>query len=187
MSKKKIRSGTYLYPMAVVLVGANVKNKANFMPIAWTCIVEHAPPTLMIVPSKNHYTNIGIKENSTFSINTITEDLMEISDYCGIVSGKDIDKSKLFEVFYGELKTAPMIEESPLNLECKLDKHIEYKGHDLFFGEIIQAYAEEEILKGAIPDITKLHPLIFSMNDNNYWKLGEHMGRAWSIGKNFKK
>ena len=186
--KNKIRPGVYLYPMPVTLVGANVKGKPNFMPIAWVSIVEHKPPMISISAHQSHYTNIGINENRSFSVNIPSVDMVEITDYCGLKTGNEIDKSNLFEVFYGELKTAPMIQECPLNLECKVIQTIDTKKvHDLFIGEIVDAYAEDKIMKGTIPDITKLQPLIFSMNDNNYWKLGEHIGRAWSIGKDFKK
>ncbi|MFX0073233.1 MAG: flavin reductase family protein [Candidatus Hermodarchaeota archaeon] len=187
MVKNKIRPGVYLYPMPVTLIGSNIKGKPNFMPIAWTCIVEHNPPTILISASSSHYTNVGIKENQTFSVNIPSEDMVKITDYCGLVSGKQTDKSELFKVFYGDLNTAPMIEDCPINLECKVEQTIDAKkGHDLFIGEIINAYAEEGILSGTVPDVTKLKPLIFSMNDNNYWKLGEHIGRAWSIGKDYK-
>ncbi|MFX1338834.1 MAG: flavin reductase family protein [Promethearchaeota archaeon] len=188
MVKNKIRPGVYLYPMPVTLIGAKVNNKPNFMPIAWVSIVEHRPPMISISANQSHYTNRGIKENQTFSVNTPTVDMVEITDYCGLKTGKELDKSELFEVFYGDLETAPMIKQCPLNLECKVVEVIDNKhGHDIIIGEIINAYAEDNIMKGAIPDITKLKPLIFSMNDNNYWKLGELIGRAWSIGKDFKK
>ena len=188
MVKQKIRPGVYLYPMPVVLIGANVKGKPNFMTIAWVSIVEHKPPMIQISAHKSHYTNQGIKENQTFSVNIPSIDMVEITDYCGIESGKETDKSNLFEVFYGELKTAPMIKKVPLNLECKVANIIDNTfGHEIIIGEIITAYAEDYIIKNNIPDITKLQPLIFSMNDNNYWKLGEFIGRAWSIGYNYKK
>jgi flavin reductase (DIM6/NTAB) family NADH-FMN oxidoreductase RutF len=188
MVKNKIRPGVYLYPMPVTLIGANVNNKPNFMPIAWISIVEHKPPMISISAHQSHHTNEGIKQNKTFSVNTPTVDMVEITDYCGMKTGKEIDKSELFEVFYGDLETAPMIKQCPLNLECKVMEAIDNKhGHDIIIGEIVNAYAEDSIMKGAVPDIMNIQPLIFSMNDNNYWKLGEHIGRAWSIGKNFKK
>ncbi|TFG06786.1 MAG: flavin reductase family protein [Promethearchaeota archaeon] len=174
--------------MPVTLVGANVKGKPNFMPIAWVSIVEHKPPMISISAHQSHYTNEGINENQTFSINIPSVDMVEITDYCGLKTGKEVDKSNLFEVFYGDLKTAPMIQDCPLNLECEVVQKVDtQKGHEIFIGEIINAYAEEAIMKGTVPDITKLQPIIFSMNDNNYWKLGDHIGQAWSIGKNFKK
>jgi flavin reductase (DIM6/NTAB) family NADH-FMN oxidoreductase RutF len=188
MEKKRIRNGVYLYPMPVVLVGAEIEGKPNFMPIAWVSIVEHKPPMISISANQSHYTNKGIKENHTFSINAVSEEMVIIADYCGLKSGKDTDKSTIFEVFYGELKKTPMIKHSPLNLECEVRQTIDTKaGHDIFIGEVIASYAKEEILTKGIPDVSKLKPLIFSMNDNNYWKLGPHIGRAWSIGNNFNK
>jgi flavin reductase (DIM6/NTAB) family NADH-FMN oxidoreductase RutF len=188
MSKNKIRVNPYLYPMPVVLIGVNINNKPNFMPLAWACIVEHNPPMILISSSQNHYTNIGIKENNTFSVNTPSEDMLVPTDYCGIISGKELDKSNIFEVFYGDLETAPMILDAPLNLECELFKTIDLdKGHDIFIGKIINAYSEDKYLTNGIPDIKKMNTFFFSMNDNNYWKIGEHIGRAWSIGKSYDK
>jgi flavin reductase (DIM6/NTAB) family NADH-FMN oxidoreductase RutF len=188
MGKKKIRPGTHLYPMPVTIVGANVKGKANFMTIAWCGIVENKPPMIMVACSKSHYTNEGIKENKTFSVNIPSEDLVEITDYIGIKSGKEIDKSKAFDIFYGDLKTAPMITEAPLNLECKLVKNVDLGGtHDVFIGEIVQTHADEDCLTNGLPDIKKLKPMVFSTNDNNYWKIGDHLGKAWSIGRNYDK
>jgi flavin reductase (DIM6/NTAB) family NADH-FMN oxidoreductase RutF len=188
MVKKEIRPGPYVYPMSLVIVGANVKNNPNFMPIAWVSIVENSPPMISISASKNHYTNEGIIENGTFSVNTPSVNMVRITDYIGIKSGKDIDKSELFEVFYGELKTAPMISQALLNLECKVihTVNLDIK-HEIFIGEIKKVYAEEEIIKNNIPDVKKLNPIIFSMNDNHYWELGSLIGNAWSIGRDYKK
>lgn len=188
MTKNKIRVGPYLYPMPVVLVGAMVNGKPNFMPLAWTCIVEHKPSMILIASSQTHYTNEGIKENQTFSVNFTSEELVIPIDYCGLKSGKEVDKSEIFEVFYGDLKTAPMVEECPVNIECKVDQIIDNnKGHDLIIGEMINVYSEDKYLTNGIPDVTKFKPLVFSMNDNNYWKLGGKIGRAWSIGNNYKE
>lgn len=188
MQKSKIRLGPYLYPMPVVIIGVNVSNKANFMPLAWTCIVDHKPPTILISSSQTHHTNVGIKENNCFSVNTPSQDMIIPTDYCGLKSGKDIDKSKIFDVFYGDLKNAPMIIDAPLSLECKLIKTIDLgQGHDIFIGEIVNAYSEEKYLTNGIPDLSKMDTFLFSMNDNNYWKIGEHLGRAWNIGRKYEK
>lgn len=188
MSKNKIRLGPYLYPMPVVLIGVKVNGKPNFMPLAWISIVEHKPPMISISSNQNHYTNLGIKENKTFSVNTISEDLVIPMDYCGLNSGKALDKSTIFEIFYGELKTAPMIQSSPLTLECNIIKSIDTEmGHDIFIGEIVGAYSEDKFLTNGIPDVKKMNTIFFSMNDNQYWKIGENVGKAWSIGKSYKK
>jgi flavin reductase (DIM6/NTAB) family NADH-FMN oxidoreductase RutF len=188
MAKKEIKPGTFLYPMPLALIGATVKGKPNFMPIAWVSIVEHSPPMISISASKNHYTNKGIKKNGTFSVNTPSIDMVQITDYCGIKSGEKIDKSELFDVFYGEFDTAPMISQAPLNLECKVVHEVNLNiKHDIFIGEIKKVYADDSIIKNNIPDVEKLNPVVFSMNDNRYWKLGEFIGDAWSIGRDFQK
>ena len=192
MSKNKIRPGVYLYPMPVSIIGANVNGKPNFMALAWVNVVEYKPPLFAISSYETHHTNIGIKENGTFSINIPSEGMVEVADYVGLKSGKAIDKSEVFEVFYGDLETAPMITHAPINMECKVLKTISTKdltdaekGHEIFIGKVINAYVDDYYLKNEIPDITKVKPFIFSI-DNNYWKIGEHLGKAFSIGKDYK-
>jgi flavin reductase (DIM6/NTAB) family NADH-FMN oxidoreductase RutF len=151
-------------------------------------VIGEKPPMIMISSNQNHFTNRGIKKNKTFSVNFTSEEILKETDYCGLISGKDTDKSEIFEVFYGDLKTAPLIAKSPVNLECKVDQIIDNnKGHDIIIGEIKNVFSEDKFLTNGIPDVTKFHPLIFTMNDNNYWGLGKHLGRAWSIGKDYKK
>ena len=188
MIKNKIKSGTYIFPLPVVIVGANIESKANFMTIAWCSVVENKPPMLSISASKGHYTNIGIRENQSFSINIPSEDLVEATDFVGMKSGKEIDKSKFFQVFYGELKNAPMIKEAAINMECKVMNIIDTgKGHEIFIGQVVQAYAEEEYLTNDILDISKIKPLIYATGQKSYWNLGNKIGKAWSIGRNYKK
>jgi flavin reductase (DIM6/NTAB) family NADH-FMN oxidoreductase RutF len=193
MAKNKIRPGVYVYPMPVSLIGTMVKGKPTFMALAWINAVEYRPPLIAISSYEAHYTNIGIKENQTFSVNFPSEGMVEVADYVGVVSGKQVDKSEVFEVFYGELETAPMITHAPVNLECKVVKIINTKefsdaekGCEIFIGEVIGAYADDYYLTNGIPDITKLKPFVFS-NDNKYWKIGEFLGNAFSIGKTYKK
>ncbi|MFX1269963.1 MAG: flavin reductase family protein [Promethearchaeota archaeon] len=192
MNKSKIPPSAYLLPMPVVLVGANVNGKPNFETLAYVGIVESQLPLISIASWETHYTNIGIKENRTFSVNTPTEDLAEKIDYCGIVSGKDEDKSKVFDVFYGDLKTAPMVSVSPLNLECEVIKTFKIKelveiekGHEIFIGKIVNVYADEDYLTEGIPDIAKFKTYTYSLN--NYWKVGEKLAPAFEIGKKYKK
>ena len=192
MKKSKITPRAYLFPMPVALIGANVNGKPNFETLAYVGIVEANPPMISIASWETHYTNIGIKENGTFSVNTPTEDMAELVDYCGIISGKEVDKSEVFDVFYGDLKTAPMVSLSPLNLECEVVKTFKIKeivdvekGHEIFIGKIVNVYADEDYLTEEIPDITKFKTYTYSLN--NYWKVGEKLAVAFEIGKNYKK
>jgi len=187
MTKKKIGPSSILFPMPSTIIGANVNGKPNFLTVAYCGIVEAKPPLIMISLGKSHFTNDGIKENKTFSVNIPSADMAEATDYVGIYSGNDTDKSKVFDVFYGELKTAPMIGEAPLNLECKLVKNVDLSiKHDVFIGEIVQTHVKEECLTNGVPDIRKVDPIIYATKIQSYVRIGDLIGKAWKIGKNFK-
>ena len=113
--------------------------------------------------------------------------MVEQVDYCGLVSGRKIDKSSVFEVFYGDLKSVPMIKNCTLCMECMLVDIHELPTNDLFIGEIVNAYTEEKYLTDSKPDIKKMNPLVLTMPDNNYWVVGEHVEKAWSVGKKLKQ
>jgi flavin reductase (DIM6/NTAB) family NADH-FMN oxidoreductase RutF len=186
MEKIKIDSNAFIYPMPVVLVGATVENRANFMAVAWVSRVNARPPMIGVALGKHHYTNVGIHENRSFSVNIPGMDLIEKVDYCGLVSGKNNDKSQLFDIFYGELPHTPMIRECPICMECRLVNPVDLPTNTLFIGQIIGAYAEERFLSDGKPDVRKMNPFSLTMPDNNYWGVGNAVGKAWSIGKNLK-
>jgi len=176
-------------PCPVALVGANVEGRPNFLPIGWFAGAGFKPPKVAVVSSKAHYTNKGIKENKTFSVCIPSEDMVEATDYCGCVSGSKVDKSTVFEVFYGNLKTAPMITDCPVNLECKLDKVIDISSYtEIFIGDILSTYTEKKYLTKGIIDLQKTRPFLLSPSPLNpqYHTIGEPRGKAWSVGKNFK-
>ena len=122
MRKITIGPQTLIYPMPAFLIGANVAGKANFMTAAWSGIANSNPPMVTVAFQHHRHTYKGVKENGTFSINVPTEEQVKETDYCGIVSGTKQDKTGDcgFTVFYGQLKTAPLIEQCPVNLECKV-------------------------------------------------------------------
>ena len=174
------------YPMPVTLVGANVNGKANFLAVAWFMQTTISPPKVAVALNKTHYTNQGIKENKTFSVCIPSEDMMAATDYCGLVSGSKADKSGVFDVFYGKLKTAPMITECPVNLECSLDKVVDIGSHEMFIGDIVSTFTEEKYLTDGAIDIKKTKPFILSLNDHQYHTLGEPKAKAWNVGKKYK-
>jgi flavin reductase (DIM6/NTAB) family NADH-FMN oxidoreductase RutF len=184
----KINLGSIIpaYPMPISLVGTHVNGKPNFLAVAWFTMASYKPPRISITLGKGHYSNPGIKENQTFSVCLPSEDMVEVTDYCGIVSGKKNDKSRIFDLFYGELKTAPMIKDCPLNMECKLVEIVESGLNEIFIGEIVGTYTEEKFLTDGKLDFRKMKPLILSQPDTSYWSLGEPIAKAWSIGKTYK-
>ncbi len=174
------------YVMPVSLVGANVSGKPNFEAIAWFTLMDYQPNLIGISSEKSHYTNKGILENKTFSVNIPSADMASATDFCGLHSGSKVDKSKVFGVFYGELKTAPMISECPVNIECRLNQTLELLHGELFVGEIVGVYMEDKYLTDNKPDTRKIDPLLFEGTLGSYWKVGEHAARAFAVGKNYK-
>jgi flavin reductase (DIM6/NTAB) family NADH-FMN oxidoreductase RutF len=186
MNKIIIDRNSFVYPMPMVLVGTVVNDKANFMAVGWVSRVNFNPPMVAVALGKMHYTNRGIQKNKAFSVNIPGMDLMEKVDYCGLVSGEKSDKSEVFDVFYGDLTNAPMIRECPVCMECRLVNAVDLPSNTLFIGEIINTYSEERYLTDGKPDIEKILPFTLTMPDNNYWKVGERAGKAWSMGRKFR-
>jgi flavin reductase (DIM6/NTAB) family NADH-FMN oxidoreductase RutF len=186
MEKQQIGNNFFI-PMPVVLVGTPVKGKDNFMAVGWCARVNGNPPMIACGIAKNHYTNQGIAEFKTFSVNIPSSELLEKIDYCGLVSGAKTDKSGVFDVFYGTLKTAPMIRECPITLECRLHRTIDLPTHNLHIGEIVGVYADGRVIKDGKPDFPEIDPLFLTMPDNRYWTLGKYAGDAWSAGKKLMK
>jgi flavin reductase (DIM6/NTAB) family NADH-FMN oxidoreductase RutF len=179
--KTKLGSVNCLYPLPTVLAGANVGGKPNFIAMAHVGIMDMGSVSLGM--SKAHYTNAGIKANKTFSINIPSVALVKETDYCGLVSGRDADKAKLFDVFYGTLQTAPMIRQCPVCMECRLIQIVDFPKHDVFVGEVVETWADEEVLTAGKMDLAKVQPLLFDMPSHGYWKLGERFAGAWQVGK----
>ena len=180
-----------IYPIPIILAGANVNGRPNFATLGDCGLMGISPPLVFISSHKDHYSNIGILENDTYSINFPTTDMLAVTDYCGIVSGRDVDKSKLFETFYGELHTAPMIMACPVNMECKVIKEFSIQHRQIFIGEVIMTYVDEEHLqeidgRKVIAEMGKLYPIIYAL-DNHYYKIGEAIGTGYQEGQNFSK
>jgi len=174
-----------LFPMPTVLVGANVNGKPNYMAVAWGGIMDF--DFISVAIGRTRYTYGGIKENKTFSVNIPSFEMLKETDYCGIVSGKSVDKAALFENFYGKLGTAPMIQECPVNMECKLIHIVEFlPDHDVFIGEIVETYSDEKCLTNGVVDFARVQPILFVGTDASYWKLGERWGGIGSVGKELK-
>ena len=173
-----------LYPMPMTLVGANIHGEANYSAIAHVGIMDFFSVSVSI--SKQYYTSTGIKENGTFSINLPTVSQVKEAEYCGLVSGQKADKASLFNTFYGKLETAPMIQECPVNMECRLIQTIDFPKHNVFVGEIAETYSEEQYITNGTIDFAKVNPILFIMNNTGYWKLGEQFAKAWNVNSTLK-
>ena len=183
--KKKIGKQNLLYPMPVTIVAALVNGNVNFLNVAHIGILTASPPHLISLGmGKSNYTNQGIKENKTFSVNVPSgKQIIEV-DYVGLVSGKEVDKSNVFEVFYGALETAPIIKNCPLSMECRLVDIYDAKTSEIFIGEIVNSYVQTEVLVNEQVDLAKVDPLLFDRSSNQYFSLGEIAGKG-SDGKKY--
>ncbi|MFX1328568.1 MAG: flavin reductase family protein [Promethearchaeota archaeon] len=175
LNKQSIE-GNLLSPLPVILVGANVKDKPNYLVIGYSCPFDFGKYIFFSL-SKKRYTSIGIHENMTFSVNVPSEDLVEKTNICGSQSGREFDKSKLFDNFYGELKTAPMIHQCPINIECEVHEILDYERNEGIIGRVVKSYVNLQYLveeEGEIKmDWRKIHPIIWATGgDFNYYRLG---------------
>ena len=185
MIKKEIEPSRLMYPRPTLLVGANVNNKVNFMAVGGGGVANAEPP-MIAVPIRHHlYTLGGIKQNSTFSVNIPSSDLVKETDYCGIVSGRTTDKVKDcdFKVFYGNLKTAPLIEQCPINLELKVAHILNLGTHAFVVGEVKGSFITEDCMTDNKPDVNKIKPMIFNLESGVYLSFGEIIANAFSIGR----
>jgi flavin reductase (DIM6/NTAB) family NADH-FMN oxidoreductase RutF len=186
MEKIKIEpKHAFLYPMPMTIVGAVVDGRPNFMAAAWVSRVNFKPPMMMAALGP-HHTNLGIDAHGAFSINVPDVALLKKTDYCGIVSGRKVDKSKLFDVFYGSLPGAPLIRECPVCIACRLNQSVQLPVDTLYIGDVVEVYSEERFLTGGQPDVQKVNPFTLTMPDNRYWSVGAVVGKAWSDGKKLK-
>lgn len=181
--KKNLGSVNALYPMPTVLVGTEVAGKINYIAIAHVGVIDH--DLLSISMAKAHYSNQGIKEHRTLSINFPSSDMVIETDYIGMNSGAKVDKSQLFESFSGSLKGAPMIKKAPLTMECEVVDILDRPKYDVFLVKITNTYCDEAVLTDGKIDFAKVDPILFDMPRLKYWRLGEKLADCWSIGKQY--
>ena len=149
MRRIKFKPGTLLNPLPVVMASVrDKKGNDNIITIAWTGIVNSNPPMTYISVKPERHSFEMLKEAGDFCINLVTRDLAKAADYCGVRSGKDVDKWKKMDLTKrsSEYVKSPGIEESPLVLECKIKDIIEYPSHHMFVAEIKSVDAAEEIV-----------------------------------------
>ena len=186
MEKVKLGPRLLAYPMPAFLVGANVEGKPNFATVAWGGVVCGTPPLIAVSLRHYRYTYKGIKENGTFSINIPSTPQVIETDYCGIVSGTKTDKASVcgYSVYYGEVKTAPLISECPVNMECRVFQIDSLGSHALVIGEVVECHITGECLTDGQPDVMKIDPFLYS--DGGYLAFGRSLGRAFKIGRSLK-
>ncbi len=181
MEKKHIGNTLALYPMPMTVVGAEVDGRVNWLVVAHVGIIGH--DRILVSMSKSHYTNRGIRASRRLSVNLVSREMLPYADYVGSVSGARIDKSQTFAYHTGENGT-PMIDLSPLTMECDVVDIYETEGFDNFICSIAATYASPEVLdsRGRI-DYSRLKPVLFEFPTYSYLATGEVVGKCLRLDR----
>lgn len=190
MSKQIWKPGTMLYPVPAVMVSCgDIDNEKNILTIAWTGIINSDPAMtyISVRPSRHSY-NI-IKNSGEFIINVTTEELAFATDFCGVRSGKDIDKFAQMNLTPEKASSVkcPAIKESPINIECKVKDIIPLGTHDMFISEIVSVMADEKYIdENGRFNFEASKPICYSHGE--YYGLGKYIGKfGYSVEKKNKK
>lgn len=180
-----------LYPLPAVMVSCGRENeKPNIITLAWVGTICSDPAMVSISVRPERYSYEMIKESGEFVINLTTKELTQATDYCGVRSGRDVDKFAEMKLHAGKaqhLKYAPIIEESPVNIECRVTEVKELGSHHMFLAEVLGVTVDEAYMdeKGKF-DLNKTGLLTYSHGE--YFTLGEKCGSfGYSVRKKRKK
>ena len=179
--KKNIGNVLALYPKPMTVVGAEVEGKVNWLVVGHTGIIGH--DRVLVSMSKSHYTNQGIRKSKKLSVNLVSREMLPQADYVGSVSGASVNKSGVFKYHWGENGT-PVIDASPLTMECNVEDIFETEGFDNFICSIANTYAAPEVLdsEGKL-DYTQLKPVLFEFPTYSYIATGEIIGKCRNLDK----
>lgn len=186
MSKQLWKPGNMVYPLPAVLVTCtDGKGKDNVLTIAWTGTICTNPALTYVSVRPERYSYEMIKQTGEFVINLTTEDLVYATDYCGVVSGKNIDKFSKCNLTKEKANfvKAPLIKESPVNIECRVIDIKEYGSHTMFTAEVLGVNADEQYMdENGRFDLEKARPLCY--NHGQYYGLAQKLGKfGYSIQK----
>lgn len=186
MGKQSFKPGNMLYPLPVVMVSvADKAGNFNIVTVAWAGTVCSSPPMVSVSVRPERYSHHMIRETGEFVINLTTKALAFATDYCGVKSGRDIDKFKEMKLtpVPAKLVAAPMIGESPVNIECRVKEVKSLGSHDMFLAEVVAVHADEKYMdeKNSF-DLMKAEPIVYS--HGAYFTCGEQLG---TFGYSVKK
>lgn len=190
MGRREFKPGNMLYPLPAVMVStAGRGGEQNIFTVCWTGTVCTNPPMLSISVRPSRFSHSLIEETGEFVVNLTTEKLAFATDYCGVVSGRDVDKFRYLKLtpIRGKEVSAPRIAESPVNIECRVRQKLTLGTHDLFLAEVVAvavdgAYIDE---KDSF-DLSRANPIVYS--HGAYYSLGKRLGRfGYSVSKKTNK
>lgn len=180
------KPGNMLYPLPVVMVSvADKKGRSNIITVAWAGTICSDPAMLSISVRKERFSHQMLMESREFVVNLTTEKILKATDYCGVRSGKDVDKWKEMRLTPGKASkvNAPIIEESPVNLECRVTEVKQLGSHDMFIAKIVAVNVDEAYMnKSGRFDLNNTGLVAYS--HGQYRALGKELG---TFGYSVKK
>lgn len=186
MGKQIWKPGNMLYPVPAVMVTVGDGEKRdNIITIAWAGTINSDPAMVSISVRKSRYSHDLLMKNGEFAINLVTKELTYAMDYCGVKSGRDMDKFDVMKLTRGKASTisVPVIEESPLNIECKVAQVIELGSHDMFLAEVTAVLADEKYMDESGKFDLNASDLI-AYSHGQYFTLGKNIGKfGYSVQK----
>ena len=178
MGKQNWKPGNMLNPVPAVMVSVTDKaGNNNIITVAWAGTVCTNPPMLSISVRPERFSYNMIKETGEFVVNLTTEELLRACDYCGVKSGRDVDKFKEAHLTKepAQFVKAPMIKESPVSIECRVTEVKELGSHHMFLAEVLAVHAQQEYIdKNNKFQLNKAKPIVYSH--------GEYLGTGKSLG-----
>lgn len=189
MEKIEFKPGNMLYPLPVVMVSCCDENgHNNIITVAWCGTVCTNPPMVSISIRPERYSYNIIENTREFVINLTTEDLVKATDYCGVKSGRDTDKFKDLGLtpMKGSQVKAPIIQESPVNIECRLQQIMKLGSHDLFIADVVAVNVSKNFLnENGKFELNQAKPVVYSHGD--YYGIGNLLGTfGYSVRKKKK-
>ena len=190
MGKQLWKPGNMLYPLPVVMVSlADRDGRPNIITLAWVGTVCTNPPMVSISVRPERYSYPILKETGEFVINLTTEELAAATDYCGVRSGRDVDKFKETGLTRekADIVKAPMIKEAPVSIECRVKEIRELGSHHMFLAEVVAVHADERYMdENNRFDLNRARPLVYSHGE--YLGTGKKLGTfGYSVKKEKKR
>ena len=189
MGKVTWKAGTFEYPIPAAMVSCGTMEKSNIITVAWTGVINTNPAMVYISVRPERYSYDIIKKSKEFVINSTNEQLAYATDWCGVKSGKDVDKFEKLHLTKqrATIVNCPMIEEAPVSIECKVKEIKKLGSHDMFLAEVLAVNADEKYFdkKGAF-DISKCNLIAYA--NGGYYTLGKKVGKfGYSVQKKKKR
>ena len=187
MAKTNFKAGNMLYPLPAVLVSvADKQGNTNILTIAWAGTVCTNPPMVSISVRPSRFSHHMLMESREFVINLTTKELVFATDYCGVKSGREVDKWKELHLtpLASQEVAAPSIAESPVNIECKMERVEHLGSHDLFLASVVAVRVDSRYMdQNGSFHLEKAQPIVYSHGE--YYDLGAKLGKfGYSIQKN---